>query len=114
MFCKNCGNQLNDEAVVCPHCGVQVGKVKSASNDGNDIALVGLILFFLGMCVIGLVCSVIGYKQTVKSGSENKGVAVAGIVLNSLLLGACVIGIGIFILIVTFGVTMYHMPNTGR
>ena len=21
MFCKNCGNQIDDNAVVCPHCG---------------------------------------------------------------------------------------------
>jgi uncharacterized membrane protein YvbJ len=22
MFCQNCGNEINDEAVVCPSCGV--------------------------------------------------------------------------------------------
>ena len=22
MYCKNCGTQLDDRAVICPHCGV--------------------------------------------------------------------------------------------
>lgn len=22
MFCKNCGQEIDDKAVVCPHCGV--------------------------------------------------------------------------------------------
>ncbi len=26
MFCKNCGNQISDGAVVCVACGVEVGK----------------------------------------------------------------------------------------
>lgn len=24
MFCRNCGSQIDDRAVVCPHCGTQV------------------------------------------------------------------------------------------
>ena len=26
MFCRNCGNEMNNEAVVCTQCGVPVGK----------------------------------------------------------------------------------------
>lgn len=26
MYCKNCGNQMNDEAAVCTNCGVPAGK----------------------------------------------------------------------------------------
>lgn len=25
MFCKSCGKEINDQAVVCPYCGVQTG-----------------------------------------------------------------------------------------
>ena len=28
MFCRHCGNQISDEAAVCIHCGVPVGKGK--------------------------------------------------------------------------------------
>lgn len=24
MFCKNCKNEINEEAFICPHCGVLV------------------------------------------------------------------------------------------
>lgn len=25
-YCTNCGNELKDEAVICPKCGTQVGE----------------------------------------------------------------------------------------
>ncbi len=28
MYCRNCGNEMNEEAVVCVKCGVPVGKGK--------------------------------------------------------------------------------------
>lgn len=28
MFCKSCGKEINDQAVVCPYCGVQTGVVQ--------------------------------------------------------------------------------------
>ena len=28
MFCKNCGKEIADNAVVCPFCGVQVAEIK--------------------------------------------------------------------------------------
>lgn len=31
MFCKNCGNQLNDGALFCPKCGQQTGSQTSAA-----------------------------------------------------------------------------------
>ena len=56
MFCKNCGKEINDNAVVCPHCGVQVGKVETSS-DGkkNNMALIGFILSFF-IAIAGLIC----------------------------------------------------------
>lgn len=29
MYCRNCGNEMNNEAVVCVKCGVPAGKGKS-------------------------------------------------------------------------------------
>lgn len=28
-FWKKCGKELNDEAVICPHCGCQIEEIKS-------------------------------------------------------------------------------------
>lgn len=52
-FCKNCGTQIHDEAVVCPNCGVSQ-KPTVVDNGGFGwgllgccIPLVGLILFLV-------------------------------------------------------------------
>lgn len=52
-FCKNCGSQIHDEAVVCPNCGVSQKPV-TVDNGGFGwgllgccIPLVGLILFLV-------------------------------------------------------------------
>ena len=29
MFCKNCGKEVDDQAVICPYCGVQLGKIEN-------------------------------------------------------------------------------------
>lgn len=53
-YCRNCGAQIHDEAVICPQCGVQ--QAKPAANDSGSIGwallgccvpIVGLILFLI-------------------------------------------------------------------
>lgn len=54
-YCKNCGNQIHDQAVICPSCGVaQETKPAVVDNGGFGwgllgccIPLVGLILFLV-------------------------------------------------------------------
>ncbi len=58
-YCKNCGTQIDDNAVVCPSCGVQQKELKNnasnVSDDGNIgwgilgfcIPIVGLVLFLV-------------------------------------------------------------------
>lgn len=45
MFCKNCGKEINDEAVVCVNCGCAVGKLQGTSEKSFVAALL-LCLFF--------------------------------------------------------------------
>lgn len=35
MFCRYCGKELLDEAVVCPHCGCLVHEIKTAQDDSQ-------------------------------------------------------------------------------
>lgn len=37
-FCKNCGNKLDEKAVLCPKCGVSV-QTKEALLDGDNAAM---------------------------------------------------------------------------
>lgn len=60
MFCKNCGKEIDDNAYVCPYCGVKVERETAATKADADsgskagwgilsflIPIVGLILFLV-------------------------------------------------------------------
>ena len=55
MYCKHCGKEIDDKAVICPHCGVQQGNLSTDKDSGSIgwsllgccIPLVGLILFLV-------------------------------------------------------------------
>ncbi len=54
-FCKNCGRQIDDNAVICPACGVAQSNASAPVDNGGFgwgllgccIPLVGLILFLV-------------------------------------------------------------------
>ncbi|HIZ64142.1 MAG TPA: zinc ribbon domain-containing protein, partial [Firmicutes bacterium] len=46
MFCKNCGKEIDDKAIVCPYCGVQVQSLPTQQNKTNTLAIVGFIFAF--------------------------------------------------------------------
>lgn len=54
-YCKNCGNQIDDRAVICPSCGVPQNDTPAVVDNGGFgwgllgccIPLVGLILFLV-------------------------------------------------------------------
>ena len=87
MFCKNCGSQIDDSAVVCPHCGASTGSFTgggvSTTNENNTMAIVGFILSFF-VAIAGLICSIIGLKRAPQFGGKGKGMAIAGIILSAL------------------------------
>ena len=91
MFCKNCGSQIDDNAVVCPHCGVQVGQVESLSTKKeNNIAIIGFILSFF-IAIAGLVCSIIGFNKAKNEGAPHKGYALAGIIISVVEIGLAIV-----------------------
>jgi TM2 domain-containing membrane protein YozV len=50
MYCSNCGKQIDDNAVVCVHCGAPAGKGLKKSYDPNAKSKLaaGLLGIFLG------------------------------------------------------------------
>ena len=81
MFCKHCGKEIDDEAVICPNCGVQVGDLSPQKNTTNILAIIGFILAFI-LPVAGLACSIIAKKQANESDGNGKTLASAGIVIS--------------------------------
>ena len=84
MFCKNCGSSIDEKAVICPHCGVATDNKSAAAtkNKGNAIAVVGFIFSFF-IALVGLICSILGYRTAVREDREYKGLAVAGIIISA-------------------------------
>ncbi len=34
-FCKHCGQKIDKDAVICPHCGCQIEEIKNQSNEST-------------------------------------------------------------------------------
>ena len=96
MFCKNCGKELDDNAVICPNCGVPTDKLYaqqplSEPKKINGIGIAGFVVGLLGLLggnylflipgIIGLILSIVGVVHMKKCNSAN-GLAVAGLIVG--------------------------------
>ena len=96
MYCKNCGKEIDDNAVVCPHCGVQQKRVASEVVDNGGVGW-GL----LGCCIplVGLILFLVwkdSKPNTAKSAGIGALVAVVCIVIWYILVFAVGIGTSMF------------------
>ncbi len=93
MYCKTCGKEINDDAVVCPACGCAV-KTEEAKKSAKNLNVLGLVGFILGVvswllalwgivAIAGLVLSIVGLVQCVREGGGMKGFAIAGIAVSA-------------------------------
>ena len=62
MYCKNCGQEVNDNAVVCIHCGCAVETKNNSTiiTDGTSKKGMG-VLFGLLLGLIGLIIGIVMY-----------------------------------------------------
>ena len=63
MYCKNCGNEINDKAAICIHCGCATGNNNSIEElSGVSKKTAGFLMgFFLGL--IGLLIGICMYPS---------------------------------------------------
>lgn len=111
MYCRNCGNEINERAVVCIHCGCAIEQQKPATQvvapKTNAIAIVGFVLAFL-IPIAGLICSILGYKRADKEyGGNCKGLALAGTIISAIMLAIVVA----FVLIELIAVFFVALPE---
>ena len=101
MFCTNCGKEINDNAAICPYCGVvekknALSNASSNTNQSNTMAIVGFIFSFF-FALVGLICSIIGFKRAPEFGGNGKGLALAGIIISSI---SIIITIIVFVVVI--------------
>lgn len=113
MFCKFCGQEIADNAIICVHCGRATDLYgaankseqtpQPAANKQNTIAIVGFVLSFI-IALAGLICSIIGYRKAKNEGLDNGSLALAGIIISAVSLASIILS---FILISVFFISVF-------
>lgn len=70
MFCRYCGKEINDNAVICVNCGCVV-------NTEEDKINIGLCILALIIPLFGIIFFGVKYKNTPKSA---KAVGICGLI----------------------------------
>lgn len=83
MFCKNCGKEIDDNAVVCPHCGVSVsGTTPAAPATNGDAPSMGFAVLGFFFPIVGLILYLVWKDQSpLKAKSCGKG-ALTGFIVE--------------------------------
>ena len=81
-FCTNCGNDLDDRAIMCPKCGIALTQTvaNSGQTQSNGMAIAGFVLSFF-IPLLGLIFSILGLKRS-KETNNGKGLSTAGIIIS--------------------------------
>jgi len=101
MFCKVCGKEVNDQAVVCVHCGCSLKEEKTLaplSTEGAGCFLSGLSFIFP---LLGLILYFV-WKDSKPQASKGAGKAA---------LWGVIIGIVLWVLSAALVASLY--PDTG-
>ena len=64
MFCKNCGKEIHDEAVMCVHCGASTGH--TAKPGENEPASGGIIALSILIPICGIILGCINISNEKK------------------------------------------------
>lgn len=96
-YCSKCGKEINENAVICVHCGCSVEETKSNyvkdSKKLNVLALIGFIVSLASLlislvgitAIVGIIFSGIALKQ-IGAGTDQKG---KGFAITGLVVGIC-------------------------
>lgn len=87
MYCTNCGKEIDDQAVVCPNCGVATSNYKGDNSKNNvqnknGMAIAGFVCSFF-IPLLGWIFGGIGLSRAFKRNNKGKGFSIASIVIAS-------------------------------
>ena len=84
-YCRNCGNEVPDEAAICMKCGCRVEaqeNVYKYKSDTNGMAIAGFICSFF-IPLLGWIFGGIGLSKANKLYGKGKGFAIAAIIIST-------------------------------
>lgn len=106
MFCKNCGKELDDRAVVCPNCGVPTDEKAFSHNavKENDAPSAGFAVLCFFIPILGLILYLVWKDEyPLKAKSCGKGALISVIVYVALFVFYFVFYIIFFMIILSAG-----------
>lgn len=95
MFCKNCGKEIDDKAVICPNCGVPTDNAATNTTGTNpaDAPNSGFAVLSFLFPLIGLILYLVWKDQSpLKAKSCGKGALIGVIAIVALYIVAFIIG----------------------
>ena len=98
MFCTNCGSQLNDSAVICPHCGVATENFnapRSAAPAANDAPSAGFAVLCFFFPVVGLILYLVWHDtMPLRARSCGRGALISVIIYAALIVFIVILVVG--------------------
>lgn len=102
MYCKNCGAQIDDRAVICPKCGVSV---KNTALD--DAPNMGFFLLGFFIPLAGLILFIaLNSKYPLRAKSAGKGALIGFITIAVL----CILVVFLFVFLLSAIFGGYSIP----
>ena len=89
MFCKYCGKEIVNNAVICVHCGRLLEEMTILSTDENvpktnGIAIAGFICAFI-VPLLGWIFGGIGLSRANKRNGKGRGLSIAALVIATVM-----------------------------
>lgn len=99
-FCRNCGKEIDDKAVICVHCGVSTEhNTKKVSEPDMEDANAGLKVLSFFFPLVGLILFIV-YNQSRPTASKSCGIW-------------ALIGFGVWLVIYIFRSILFASIFTG-
>jgi endogenous inhibitor of DNA gyrase (YacG/DUF329 family) len=64
IFCPDCGKEVSDSAITCPHCAYPLNRIKSNAMyplvQNNQLVVAGYIVVFLSLLILPIIFMISG------------------------------------------------------
>ena len=107
-YCIHCGNELFDEAVVCPKCGCPSSDQSlRVSVENNSIATAGFVLSLCStvvpiLSILGLIFGIIGLCKSRRLNGNNRGFSIAAIIISSIIIAFIILILVLYISLLAY------------